>query len=1546
MKREAKQGLIALLAAALIGVAVFGGAAWMVGTKDGARWVMNAVSNHTPLTISALQVEGRLLGRLHLGGVRIALAPFEVEIERLDYRLQPFLLLSGRVAVRELTLTGLRIQDNTPADIPPDLVWPRISGIARLFDGRIGHLQVNGLNYRLLDGQPIQVNVVSSTVSWQNALLSLSDFVASSPDGRVTGSIAAVFDRPTLQVDLIATPIKPFAGMDAFSLQGRFLPGLGPEQLAGEFTVAGSKGKSNFLKLAGEAGMTRNAFNLRQLRLTETGTDRRGSLTGEGTLTLTEQSPLLSLRLTADNLDLSPELNTPTDLSGTLTLTGTPERYRGEFRLANRGKGWQTAHLSGSYRGDGGGVKLAPLTGSLLSGSLQGSLDLNWGKDVSLKGTVHGRNLNPTGISPNWAGVVNFDLAGGIAWPSQAPPRGEVNGRLLESRLHGQALTGAVQADFAGGDFHISRLTLQGKGFDISAEGSLGKRLAFNVQIGDLGRLIPRTAGELRADGWMRWHDSRLDGAITGRGGNIAAGGLRIAAANLTARLGEEKGRPLYVAAKLHKAAYDRFQVDSVIVEADGTALRHTVHAALSSAGAEARISLTGAYDRGSWQGEIIRFSGRDSIGPWKLEAPAPLSIAAGKVILAPLVLTGVQPERIEIAGEVTGKPLGGSVRAVWGGLNLARANPWLSRDLHLDGRLAGRVAGKILPGERLDLAGQASLVRGKIHWRAGSDALDADLPTANLSWHWQGSLPASAADIDAGRLIVAGHTTVAGSITTDGRQITVERGSLNLDVDDRGLRAGVEFSLAGGGIAKGTFSSLGPAHLAIPEAADLTAEWTGFDLALLYPWLPGEVSIDGILTGRIAGKILSGKQLDLLGKISLVRGKIRWQKESEAIDADLGTAELSWGWKGAVPAAAADISAGRLVVAGRIGASGVLTVDGRRISVEQGSLSIDADDHGLRAGMEFSLAGGGKAKGALSSPSPARLAVPETGDVTAEWTGFDLALLRPWLPHAIHLEGNLAGRATGNLLPGRKIVLKGDAALSGGKVRWLRPEGEIHLNLRSASVSWDWQGEALRGAVALTLAEQGRAHGSFQLPIPARIPIDFDRKGPLLASLTGQVLEKGVLASLFPGFIRESRGELDADMRIGGTWGDPRIEGSLKLAKAGAYLPTAGIHVSDVELSMQLEKDLLRIDSFRAVSGPGHVEGTALVRIKGWQVAGYSGSINGERFQIVYLPELQILGSPRLMFEGTTEKLAIRGEMRLPELLIFGPPTRAVVLPSRDVILEGAPKSTEKISPLALDVQVRLVLGERVLAKVGGIDAQLDGGIDLMFQSLDKITSKGEIKVVKGRYRAYGVDLEIVRGRLFYAGGPINQPTLDILALRTVGDVRAGVTAGGILRTPVIKLYSEPVMPDVDILAYIIFGHPLGNSSNSEQAGMMAQVASVLLSKGQSVALQEQIKNRLGLSTLELQSGGADAAGRVGYKEIPTAPTGIAPAKQAAGVPQTMLTVGKYLTPQLYFSYGRSLFTGGNLFRLRYDLFKRWQIETQTGSESGVDLYYKIEFD
>jgi translocation and assembly module TamB len=204
-------------------------------------------------------------------------------------------------------------------------------------------------------------------------------------------------------------------------------------------------------------------------------------------------------------------------------------------------------------------------------------------------------------------------------------------------------------------------------------------------------------------------------------------------------------------------------------------------------------------------------------------------------------------------------------------------------------------------------------------------------------------------------------------------------------------------------------------------------------------------------------------------------------------------------------------------------------------------------------------------------------------------------------------------------------------------------------------------------------------------------------------------------------------------------------------------------------------------------------------------------------------------------------------------------------------------------------------------------------------------------------------VNLEIVRGHLFYAGQPINQPTLDILALRKVGNVQAGVTVGGTLQKPLIKLYSDPFMQDMDILAYIVLGHPLG--SDSKQASLLASAASAILTSQQSENLLKQIQNRLGIASLEISTDVLEKNNRMGYKRINVTPAGTSVAASPESVSETMLVVGKYLTPELYISYGRSLFSGGNLFFLRYDLSKHWQIETQTGQESGIDIYYKLEF-
>ena len=1485
MKHTLRYGMSAIVLAALLAGSTL---AWLVATTAGARWLMAAVSRHTQVKITARQVEGRLIGHLRLKGVQIALPRQKAEIYGLELRWQPLLLLAGKVSIEELSLGRVRILDTSPKrETPPVLVWPRVSGIPELLDGELKRLRIIDLTYRRPNEAPVAVTSLSASVLWRNRQLSLEHVDVVSLPGRVTGKVVAGFGHPLLRLDLALSSLRRFADMDRFTLRAGLSPARSPEQLAGTVSVSGARGKAGRLKLTGVLGMTSFVFNLRELRLTLPG--RRGEVSGNGTIFPTAHEPVLAFHLKGSDLDLAPELKTRTDLSGNVAFVGTPSRYEGHFSFANRGRKWRAARISGSYRGGPTALKLVVSKGYFLGGTVDGSVETSWQRELSVNGTIRGRNLDPAILAEEWKGAVNFDLTGNVTVPEHAPPSGELNASILESRLHGRALTGEVRAGFSNGNLRIDRLALRGNGFDINAAGELDKRLAFAAEVTDLSRLIPETAGELRGNGWIRRHGGTLDGDVTARGQNLAALGMRLAAAELTVRLGDGKGYPLHAAAMVRGVAYGRFQADTATIEAAGTPLSHKVTVTLGSSGAQAQMSIFGGYRHGSWQGTIASLSGSDGVGPWHQTSPTPFSVSATSVTLAPLVLAGTGAERLTLAAGLTRPPLAGSLRAEWEQVNLARAGQWL-KALTVAGSSSGKILVRLQPSGGINASGSA---------------------------------------------------TARGEMTMDGRHLPLEMVTVSIEVNEQGSRSAMVLHTPRNGLVRGDFSSSAPPRPFFPEEGRLATTWSGIDLTLLSPWLPAEIGVTGRLAGRADARLLAGKRLTIDGNASLTPGGVHWQRERDKLDATVRSADISWSWGGVVRGDEAAAGTGKLVVSGRAEGTGAYTTDGGRITVQQCSLRIDGDERGTRAAADLSLAGGGSLHGSFSSPSPAGPFMPEGGDVALAWDGIDPALFRPWLPEPITMEGHLSGRADGKLLPDRSIDLRGDVTLAEGRIGGRQPGGELNAKLRSATVSWIWRGEALSGAVDLNLAKYGRARGSFQLPLPARLPAAIDPQGAVQADLTGQVEEKGALTAFFSGMVEESHGELGTDLHVSGKWAEPQMAGSLNLTGGGAYIPSAGIHAKDVQLNAHLDEGLVRIDSFRATSGPGSINGEGVIQLKGWRVAGYRGSVTGERFQAVHLPELQLLSTPRLSFEGTTEKLVVRGEVDLPELLILEPTEQAAVNASKDVVIEGVPPTAAKRFPIDLDVRVRVLLGDNVKIKAAGIDAQLGGSMELSLASLDEIRSKGEIRVVKGHYRAYGLDLEIVRGRLYYAGGPISQPSLDVLALRTIDDVRAGVMVGGVLRAPAIKLYSEPPMTDVDTMAYMVLGHPLGNSS--EQTNLVEQAAGALLTTGQSFVLQDQIRKRLGISTLEIQTIGGETSGLMGYRQVQVVPAGLAAPPPT--ISQSLLTVGKYLTPELYVSYGRSLFTGANLLRLRYDVFRRLQVETQTGSESGVDVYYKIEF-
>jgi translocation and assembly module TamB len=340
---------------------------------------------------------------------------------------------------------------------------------------------------------------------------------------------------------------------------------------------------------------------------------------------------------------------------------------------------------------------------------------------------------------------------------------------------------------------------------------------------------------------------------------------------------------------------------------------------------------------------------------------------------------------------------------------------------------------------------------------------------------------------------------------------------------------------------------------------------------------------------------------------------------------------------------------------------------------------------------------------GAIFSSAPARLAWPETGNFQLQWDGLNPAPWAAMLPGRAGLEGRIRGKASGRLLPEGRFSLAGRTELARSRLSWRGPRGDVRMNLRDAALDFTWEGETLRGGLILALADYGKLEGRFRLPLPARWPVAMDRNSPFEAGLTGKVREKGALGLLFPGLVQESHGELALDVQATGTPAAPRLAGRTNLAQAGAFLPTAGISLTDTRIAARLEGETIFIDSFRAVSGPGHLEGSAQIRLSGWRIAGFEGRLQGDRFQTIYFPELQVQSSPRLSFAGTPHKVSVRGDVLLPVVQIVGMQSEGPVGASSDVIREGQARPAAQ-GPVDL-TGGKSDAGDAVFIKAAGIE-------------------------------------------------------------------------------------------------------------------------------------------------------------------------------------------------------------------------------------------------
>lgn len=445
----------------------------------------------------------------------------------------------------------------------------------------------------------------------------------------------------------------------------------------------------------------------------------------------------------------------------------------------------------------------------------------------------------------------------------------------------------------------------------------------------------------------------------------------------------------------------------------------------------------------------------------------------------------------------------------------------------------------------------------------------------------------------------------------------------------------------------------------------------------------------------------------------------------------------------------------------------------------------------------------------------------------------------------------------------------------------------------------------------------------------PSRVDTRFDFNGGKLGQLmltarinplpkskpvTGEFRLTGLDVSVIRPFVpvvEKLSGLLNGSGTVTGGLLSPQINGNVALTGgeiSGPQLPT---NFENLQLTARIIGETAQLDGgwTSGKQGRGSISGNVAwgrtMAINVWLKGNHLPVTVEPYAKLEVAPDLKISLNPdnTLLIAGTVN--VPKGEIVVREL----PPSTVKV--SDDTVIVGQ-QAQDSAPSMAVDMDINVVVGQELLTFSGfGLNADLAGQVHIG----NNLDTRGELRLNNGRYRAYGQKLNIRRARLLFAG-PLDQPYLDIEAIRKTDDIIAGIRLTGSAEQPTTQIFSEPAMSQEQALSYLILGRPL--TGTGEDDNLLAQAALGLGLMGSS-GITTSLANHLGIKNFELDTEGS-------------------------GNDTAVVASGK-INERLSVRYGVGVFEPASTIALRYKLSQRVYVEVASGIASSLDIFYKRDF-
>jgi translocation and assembly module TamB len=494
-------------------------------------------------------------------------------------------------------------------------------------------------------------------------------------------------------------------------------------------------------------------------------------------------------------------------------------------------------------------------------------------------------------------------------------------------------------------------------------------------------------------------------------------------------------------------------------------------------------------------------------------------------------------------------------------------------------------------------------------------------------------------------------------------------------------------------------------------------------------------------------------------------------------------------------------------------------------------------------------------------------------------------------------------------------------------------PSGHVELNVDGLRLA----NSALRDLAAIGLNAQAELNGSTaevsghvttgtsaQLNVRGHAPLSAD--GTLDLKVNGKV-DVGLANPFLEAHGEHASGALDVQGTVSGPVSAPAIGGTIHLTQGDLRDYVRGVHLADINASLEGEQGTLRLTSLTAHAAPGQLSASGTIGLLQPQLpldlkitARNATPVASDILTANLDAELTVKGTLRERLDAAGTIHLNRTDIGIPNSL---PPNVAVL----DVRRKGQAPPPPAQSRLVIGLDIMLEAPRQIIVQGRGLNAELGGQIHIR-GTTDEPAVSGGFEMIRGAFSLASTQLKFTNGRVSFNGTGLKNkidPTLDFSAQSTVGDTTATLHITGFVDAPQFELSSTPPLPQDEILARLLFGESASQLSSLQLAQIGAALAS-LSGVGGGVNPLARLQKVLGLDQLSVGGGTG------GNTSSSTSGTG------GTGNNNSYATVqaGRYVTDRVFVAATQST-SGFTQLKVDVDIIKNLKVTTRIGTGGGT---------